>query len=81
MKAYGYDLKSKFVELKEVSLECSLEELKKIADFLNYADKLHSSDLCKNDYCHSHYRDWDKSFKIGSSDLIIITNIDKGLKK
>lgn len=33
MKAYGYNTKNKFVELKEVSLECSLEELKKLRNF------------------------------------------------
>ena len=77
MKAYGYNTKNKFVELKEVSLECSPEELKKIAEFLSYADKLHNSEQCKNGYCHSHYRDWGKDFKAGTSDLIIITNIDK----
>lgn len=77
MKAYGYSNEDKFVELTEVSLECSLDELNKITEFLIYANELHNSDKCKDKYCHSHYRDWVGKFNEKSSDLIIITNIDK----
>lgn len=77
MKAYGYTDEGKFIELNEVSLECNIDELTKIADFVDYAKEFHSSDDCRHEYCHSHYRDWNKSFNKGSSDLIIITNIDK----
>lgn len=77
MKAYGYTIDGNFVELKEVSLECDSDELIKISRFLNYAKELHNSDDCKDEYCHSHYRDWNQSFDEDSSDLIVITNIDK----
>ncbi len=77
MKAYGYSDKNKFVELTEVSLECTLDELKEITEFLIYANELNNSNKCKDEYCHSHYRDWTDKFDEKSSDLIIITNIDK----
>lgn len=77
MKAYGYSNTNKFVELTEISLECTLDELKDITEFVIYANELHNSYSCKDEYCHSHYRDWTKNFDKKSADLIIITNINK----
>lgn len=77
MKIYGYTKENEFVQLKEATLECSLEEIKCIANFLKYADVFHNSENCRNEYCHSHYRDWCDKFDEKSSDLIVITNINK----
>lgn len=77
MKIYGYSKNGKFVNLKEVTLECSCDELKDIANFLSYAEEFHSSDAVNGEYCHSHYRDWSNLQQSLSSDLIIITNIEK----
>lgn len=67
-----------FVDLKECSVVCSLSELDSIIEFLNFVKETHD----KNEYCHSHYRDWCRISGIDlpesiRSDLIVITNIDK----
>ena len=84
MKIYGYDNDGNFVDLKEATIECSADELKNLSDFLTYAESLHNSENIRDKYCHSHYSDWyrtntslSENTVRSSSDLIIITNIDK----
>lgn len=67
-----------FVELKECSIVCSLNEIDTIIDFLNHVRETHDA----AGYCHSHYQDWVKCSGTDLSepvlsDLIVITNIDK----
>lgn len=67
-----------FVELKECSLVCTINEIDNIIEFLNHVKETHD----KNKYCHTHYCDWCKLSGVDLSepvlsDLILITNIDK----
>ena len=84
MKIYGYDDNGNFVILKETTIECSADDLKNLSNFLAYAESLHNSEKIRDKYCHSHYSDWcrintslSENTARSSSDLIIITNIDK----
>ena len=55
MKIYGYKKESDdFIELKEVSIECSIDTLDKVIDFLKQTRKLHNSVKDKTEICHSH---------------------------
>ena len=75
MKAYGYrNGDEELIELQEVSIQGSLEELDKIIDFLINVKKLHSSVSGETEICHSHLRDWDKDWKNGEMDFIVVTN-------
>jgi len=78
MKIYGYE-KAKheidgeeLLELREATIECSLDELKKIILFLEHTLKAHSL-VDKTNLCHSHYRDWEKDWSENSPDFIIFT--------
>lgn len=73
MKVYGYKKGSEeLIELSEVSLLCTMSELEKMAGFVNNVKK--EQDLLgTSDYFHAHYRDWDREWEKGSSDLIIVT--------
>ena len=74
MKAYGYKKDDEeLIELQEVSLQCSLGELTKIIDFLINVKKLHSNISDETELCHSHLRDWDKDWKNGEMDFIVVT--------
>ena len=78
MQVAGYKKCSdEYVELQEASLVCGLEELEKVICFLQYVKEKHGTEIMKIEYCHSHYRDWDKSWNTESTDIIVITNIDK----
>lgn len=78
MKAYGYKKDDEeLIELQEVSLQCSLEELDKIIEFLINVKKIHSSVSGETKLCHSHLRDWDKDWNNGEMDFIVVTNFRK----
>ena len=78
MKFFGYKKNDdQLLELEEVSLECSLSELKEIIEFLDRAKTEHTSVMRKTDMCHSHFRDWKSSWKKGNPDFIIVTKSGK----
>ena len=75
MQVYGYKKNSDdFVELQEASLECNIEELEKVISFLQHVKEQHSKVKGKSEICHSHYRDWDKTWNTELVDIIVITN-------
>ena len=75
MKVFGYSkISDTLLELKEVSIQCNLEDLDKIISFLQEVNNKHSNINCDVDLCHSHFRDWDKKWNNDSSDIIIVTN-------
>lgn len=74
MKAFGYEKeKKKLLKLSEVTLECDLEEIDKIIEFLITVKESHDAVKEKTDMCHSHFRDWDKKWNENQSDIIIVT--------
>jgi hypothetical protein len=76
MKAFGYQNEGEeLVELREVSFLCDIEEIEKIMKFLQEVKAQHSAVINKTDLCHSHFRDWDVSWKEGSVDIIIASSI------
>jgi len=78
MKIYGYEIDNeKFVKLREVSIESSVDKLDKLIEFLEYVKEQHSKARGMTDICHSHYRDWDKQWTKEDSDLIIISTFDE----
>jgi len=69
MNIYGYKKESdELLELSEISLECSIEELDSIIDFLKYAKDLKIKN--KDKYGHEHFKDWAKEEKL--VDIIIL---------
>ena len=77
MKVYGYKRKgNKCIELREASLYCSIEELDEIIRFLQYAREKHNEVRTITPVCHSHYRDWDKTWKEDETDIILVTPFD-----
>ena len=77
MQIYGYQKNSEtLMDLEEVSLKCTLEELEKIVGFLSKALEEHAGVVDRNDICHSHFRDWDSTWREGNPDLIIVTTHD-----
>ena len=70
---YRKDIEN-FVELKEVSIVCNMDELDKIINFLLHVKEQHNAVKEKTSTCHSHYRDWSDVWREGDSDLIIISN-------
>ena len=78
MKIFGYEKdRDDLLELEEVSLQCSIEELDKFIDFLHNVKKEHSTIVNKVEFCHSHFRDWDVTWKKGEADIIIVTEFEK----
>lgn len=79
MKIYGYQQEQEdLLKLEEVSLQCTIEELDKILDFIIEVKKKHSAVAEKTDMCHSHFRDWDSAWEQGQPDIIIVTKfLDK----
>lgn len=72
MQFYGYEKDSEqLLKLSESCLECSLDELDKVIEFLQQVREKHGKIAVKTEYPHSHYRDWDKSWTSESSDFII----------
>jgi hypothetical protein len=74
MKVYGYcDHGDDLIELKEVSFQSSIEELDILIKFLQDVKEQHRNVMGETDMCHTHFRDWNKEWQIGSTDIIIVT--------
>lgn len=74
MKVFGYEYDNDvLLKMEEISLQCDLGELKKIIIFLQDVYEKHSSVQMQTDICHSHLRDWDKMWKKGNPDIVIVT--------
>lgn len=74
MKFFGYDSRDeefdKIIELSQVTLTCTKNDLDKIIEFLNDVKK--EIDNTKvEDGDHWHYRDYNDSWSEKESDLII----------
>ncbi len=85
MKAYGYDRANEEaeapMELKEVSLQCTTEQLDKMISFLNYVREhsvKHPVQYKEGECDHFHYRDWLKTWTKKESDFIILLVGDNG---
>ena len=78
MKIFGYQKSNDdLLKLNEMSIQCDLDELEKIINFLKTVKKEHASVVGKIDMCHSHFRDWDKTWRKGEPDIIIVTNLEE----
>jgi hypothetical protein len=78
MKVYGYSENGDFIaKLKEVTLDCNIEEIENLINFLKDVKEKHAKVAQKTDYCHSHFRDWEKDWQPNFSDVIILTNFGK----
>lgn len=78
MRLFGYQKDSDdLLKLDEVSIQCSIEELKKIIDFLNKVKVEHATVENKTDMCHSHFRDWEPERKKGEPDIIVLTKFEE----
>ncbi len=74
MQIYGYQKNGDvLINLEEVSLQCTLEELDDIINFLTKLRKEHADVLGKTNICHSHYKDWKMEWNQGDPDLIVVT--------
>ena len=74
MKIYGKNKKEKKeLQLTEIVLDCSLEEIQKLSIFLQIVKERHEYFLDKENECHTHYRDWDKEWDNSLPDIIIAT--------
>ncbi|MBV8255389.1 MAG: hypothetical protein JO154_22500 [Chitinophaga sp.] len=77
MKAYGYatgDEELTSLELSEVALLVTLDEIQDLIGFLKKAYEEHSQIKIKGDYDHSHLKDWKSNYKDKEhTDLIIVT--------
>jgi len=74
MEIYGYEKNGEdLLKLKEASILCSIKELESIIDFLQDIKKEHERYIDATEMNHAHYRDWDKNWKKGSPDFIIVT--------
>ena len=77
MKFFGYQKDDdKLLELKEVSLQCNLDELDEIIGFLDKVKTEHAMASGKTDLCHSHFRDWKSSRNREEPDFIVVTKFD-----
>lgn len=74
MKVFGYQKDSEnLIELQEVSIQSDITELDKIIKFLQKVKEQHSKVTDGEELCHSHFRDWDVEWKLGSTDIIVVT--------
>lgn len=74
MKVFGYQKDSEnLIELQEVSFQSDIKELDKIIKFLQDVKEDHSKIIGEVELCHSHLRDWDIEWKVGSTDIIVVT--------
>ena len=74
MQIYGYQKDvDTLINLEEVSLQCTLEELDDIIGFLTKTREEHAKVIEKTSMCHSHFRDWNSAWKQGNPDLIVVT--------
>lgn len=78
MQIYGYQKDvDTLINLEEVSLQCTLEELDDIISFLTKTREEHAKVIEKTSMCHSHFRDWKSAWKQGNPDLIVVTSCCK----
>ena len=78
MQIYGYQKEvDTLLNLEEVSLQCTLEELDDIIAFLTKSREEHAKVIEETSMCHSHFRDWNSAWKQGDSDLIVVTTYRK----
>jgi len=69
MEIVGYDREDRFSDhLKEATITCTYEELKRISSFIDTVLK----ECEENKKCCLHLRDHEKDWEKGSSDLIIL---------
>lgn len=66
----------KDINLKEITINCSVKELDKIIEFLKFCKKNHGGVDDEFNVCHTHLQDWDKSWKIGMTDIVIYSIFD-----
>jgi hypothetical protein len=79
MKIYGYSASGRFIKnMKEATFSCDINDIDKLLSFLLFVKEKHTKTCQANEktdtYIHSHFRDWDKDWKNGSSDFIVVTN-------
>ncbi len=60
------------MELREATVHCTIEELDNIIEFLIQVRDEHKP-YGNDGTCHTHYRDWDRSWTDEQSDFIVIT--------
>lgn len=78
MQIYGYQKDvDTLINLEEVSLQCTLEELDDIISFLTKSREEHANVIEKTSMCHSHFRDWNSEWKQGNPDIIVVTTYRK----
>ncbi len=77
MILYGYRMNDydNLLRLSQAELSCSQEELHKIIQFLEEKKEEHlaSEKEFGQEYCSSHYRDWDRDWLEDESDFILVT--------
>ena len=78
MQIYGYQKdEDTLIDLEEVSLQCTLEELDDIIAFLTKSREDHKAVAKKTSMCHSHLKDWNLAWRQGNPDIIVVTTNDK----
>ena len=78
MMFFGYEKDSdRLLKLEEVSLQCNLDELEEVINFLKTVKIEHPSVMDKTDMCHSHFRDWKVGWNNCDPDFIIVSQFNK----
>ena len=78
MRVFGYQQNSEdLLQLEEISIECSIEELEKLIEFLNEVKTKHNAVKNQTDMCHSHYRDWKSDWNNKEPDIIMVTKFEQ----
>jgi hypothetical protein len=74
MKIFGYEKEgTELIELTEVSIASSIDELEKLIGFLKSTAESHRLVENKTEMCHSHLRDWDESWNSEHPDVVVVT--------
>lgn len=74
MKIFGRTEKgTESLALKEVVMECSVEEIGRLLSFFEMVKERHDYYADISDECHTHFRDWEKEWETSDPDLIIVT--------
>ncbi|MDO5539020.1 MAG: hypothetical protein Q4F83_02945 [Eubacteriales bacterium] len=65
---------NKSIKLKEITMICTTEEIKKLENFFRITWERHRkfSDLDSDEVYHTHYQDWDKEWD-EEHDIIVVT--------
>lgn len=76
MKIYGYKKEDEnLICLEEATIQCTYEELSKLAQFINDSLDEFVKGKHYDDNAHIHFRDWSESWTEEESDFIIaVTN-------